>query len=160
LVDVGGQDEDAGVRVDLADLRGGAQALVGVRRRHADVDDGDVGLVGVDLAQQVLGVARLADDLHAGVLEQPRDAFAQQHAVVGQPYTHGICARTVVPMPGGLTTSRRPSTIVSRSASPRSPVPDAGSAPPTPSSRTSTTAWPFWRSTDTVACSAWAYFAT
>jgi hypothetical protein len=78
LVDVRGQDEHAVCGMALADLCGGAQALVGVRRRHAHVDDGDVGLVGLDLAQQVLGVAGLADDLHPRVLEQPRDAFAQE----------------------------------------------------------------------------------
>ena len=83
LLDVLRQHEHAGLRLPLADRGGGAQALVGVGRRHADVDDGDVGLVRRDLAQQVLGVARLADDLDAGLLEQPRDALAQQHRVVG-----------------------------------------------------------------------------
>ena len=66
-----------------ADLVRGAQALVGVRRRHAHVDDGDVGLVGADLAQQVLGVAGLAGDLEARLLEQARETLAQQHGVVG-----------------------------------------------------------------------------
>ena len=124
----------------VADLGRGAQALVGVRRRHADVDDRDVGLVGADLAQQVLGVAGLGDDLEARLLEQPRDALAQQQAVVGQDYAHGTSALTVVPSPGGEWTSRRPSSAARRSARPRRPVPPAGSAPPTPSSRTSTTA--------------------
>ena len=36
----------------------------------------------------------LADDLHARVLEQARDALAQQHAVVGEDDAHGIFART------------------------------------------------------------------
>ena len=67
-----------------ADLVRGAQALVGVRRRHPHVDDGDVGLVGADLAQQVLGVARLAGDLEARLLEQPRETLAQQHGVIGE----------------------------------------------------------------------------
>ena len=39
--------------------------------------------MGADLAQQVLGVAGLGDDLEAGVLEQPGHALAQQEAVVG-----------------------------------------------------------------------------
>ena len=77
-----------------------AQPLVGVRRRHADVDDRDVGLVGADLAQQVLGVAGLGDDLEARLLEQARDALAQQHAVVGEDDAHGTSALTVVPSPG------------------------------------------------------------
>ena len=34
-----------------------------------------------------------------GVLEQPHDALAQQHRVVGDDYAHGITARTTVPPP-------------------------------------------------------------
>ena len=60
-----------------------AQALVGVRRRHPDVDDRDVGLVGADLAHQVLGVAGLAHDLEARFLEQAAQALAQEDGVVG-----------------------------------------------------------------------------
>ena len=68
----------------LPDLLGGAQALVGVRRRHADVDDRDVRLVRAHLQHQLVGVPRLADDLEAAVLEQPRDALAEEHRVLGQ----------------------------------------------------------------------------
>ena len=46
-----------------------AQAVVGVVGRHPHVDDRDVGLVRADLAHQVVGVARLRDDLEARVLE-------------------------------------------------------------------------------------------
>ena len=48
-------------------------------------------------------------------------------------------------MRGGLSTSRWPSRASSRSASPRRPVPSAGSAPPTPSSATTTVACPLER---------------
>ena len=58
------------------------QALVGVLGRHADVDHGDVGAVRADLAQQVVAVAGLADDLEAGILEHARGAGAQQHGVL------------------------------------------------------------------------------
>jgi hypothetical protein len=44
---------------------------------------GDVGLVGADLAQQVVGVAGLGDDLEARLAQQPRDPLAQEQAVVG-----------------------------------------------------------------------------
>ncbi len=64
------------------------QPLVGLRRRHADVRDGDVGLVRADLAQQVLGVRRLADDLEAGVLEQAGETRPQQDRVVGDHHAH------------------------------------------------------------------------
>ena len=84
LLDVLGEHEHADVGVVGADLVRGAQALVGVGGRHPDVDDGDVGVVGADLAQQVLGVTGLAGDLEARLLEQAREALAQQHGVVGQ----------------------------------------------------------------------------
>src|SRR5947207_2045104 len=93
-------------------------------------------------------------------LEQARHALGTQHAVVGEEYAHGVCARIRFPSAGGLTTSRRPSTIVRRSARPRSPLPASGWAPPMPSSRTSITACPFWRCTDTLAWCAPAYLAT
>ena len=80
-----------------ADLQRRAQAVVGVGRRHADVDDRHVGLVRVDLAQQVLGVAGLADHVEAPLLEQPHDPLAQEHRVVGDDYAHGILAVMVVP---------------------------------------------------------------
>ena len=67
-----------------ADLVGRAQALVGVRGRHPHVDHRDVRPVGADLAQQVLGVARLPGDLEARFLEQARETLAQQHGVIGQ----------------------------------------------------------------------------
>jgi hypothetical protein len=54
----------------------------------------------------------------------------------------GISARTRVPEPGGLSTSSRPLRDATRSASPRRPEPSHGSAPPIPSSVTSTTAVP------------------
>ena len=70
--------------VALADLLGGAQPLVRLRRRHPDVDHGHVRLVHGDVTEQVVGVAGLRDDVEAGVVEQPRDALAQQHGVVGE----------------------------------------------------------------------------
>ena len=77
LLDVLAEHEHARAGMVGADLARGAQALVGVRRRHAHVDHGHVGLVGADLAQQVLGVAGLAGDLEARVLEQAHEALAQ-----------------------------------------------------------------------------------
>jgi hypothetical protein len=48
-----------------------------------DVDDRDVGLVAPHLAQEVVCVAGLGDDLEARLAQQPRDALAQAGGVVG-----------------------------------------------------------------------------
>ena len=74
-----------------ADRLGGAQTLVGVGRRHPDVDDRDVRLVLADGGEQLRGVAGLGDDLEAGLGEQAGDALAQEDRVVGQgdPEGHG-----------------------------------------------------------------------
>ena len=135
-LDVLREDEHARAGMPLADLARGPQPLVGVRRRHPDVDDRDVRAVGAHLQHQLLGVARLPDDLEARVLEQPRDPLAQEHRVVGQHDAHraeptprdaararGISAATRVPPPGGLSTTSRPSSASTRSARPRSPEP-------------------------------------
>ena len=82
-LDVLREQEHADRGMPLADLAGGPKALVRVRRRHADVDDRDVGLVHRDVAEQVLRVARLRDDLEPRFLEQPRHAFPEEDRVVG-----------------------------------------------------------------------------
>ena len=79
------------------------QPLVGVRGRQPDVDDGDVGRLAADRGQQVVGVVAARDHVEAGVGEQPRQPLAEQHAVLGDGYPHGISALTRVPPP-----ARRP----------------------------------------------------
>ena len=66
-----------------------AQPLVRVGRRHLHVDHDDVGLVGSDLAQQVLGIAGLADDLEAHLVQEPGQALTEQYGVVGDHHAHG-----------------------------------------------------------------------
>src|SRR5262249_4043541 len=142
------------------DLLRGDQALVGLRRRHPDVDDGDVGRVLLDARYQLVGGSRGRDDLEPVVGQETGDPLAQQQRVVRDHYAHGISACTRVPCPGGLSTVSRPSSACTRSSRPRRPDPRAGSAPPTPSSSTSTTTSPFARATLTMTRSARAYFAT
>jgi hypothetical protein len=103
------------------------------------------------LARARAVVAGVADDLEAGILEQPHDPLAKQDRVFGDYYSHGITARTSVPCPGSESTSSRPPSDETRSSRPRRPVPAAGSAPPTPSSETSTRTCPLSRMTFTLA---------
>src|SRR5581483_9499252 len=84
-----------------------------------------------------------SDDLEAGLSEQPRQALAQDHGVVGDDYAHGISARSLVPRPGGLDKVSRPPRASTRSARPRNPEPPAPVAPPIPSSETSSESTPF-----------------
>ena len=72
----------------------------------------------------------------------------------------GSTARTSVPSPGGLSTLSEPSQAPTRSASPLSPEPAPACAPPTPSSRTSTTSDSPPLASFTVAWLALAYLAT
>ena len=81
-LDVLREEQDADVGMPLADLARCDEPLVGVRRRHADVDHGDVRLVHRDVAQEVLRGAGLRHDLEARLLEKPRDPLAEEDRVV------------------------------------------------------------------------------
>ena len=82
-LDMRGEDEDADLRKLLADRAGRVEPLGRVRRRHADVDDDELGLLLAHERRAARRVAGLADDLEAGPLEQAREAFAQKDVVVG-----------------------------------------------------------------------------
>ena len=138
-LEVLGEQEHAGTGPAGADLALGFDALQREVRRHADVDDGDVGLLGLDLAQQPGDIAGFAHHVEPGVPEHGADALADEDAVVGYDDAHGSSARTFVPAPGRLSTENEPPTAATRSASPVRPVPAAGEAPPSPSSAISRT---------------------
>ena len=55
---------------------GGVEPLGGVRRRHSDVDDHQIGLVLMRELDELAPVARLADDLEVESLEQAREPLA------------------------------------------------------------------------------------
>ena len=86
-------------RMACAQVPRGAQAFVGERRRHADVDDRRVRAVRGGGAQELLGAADLGDDVEAVVGEQAPEPLADHDGVVGEDHAHGISARTRVPAP-------------------------------------------------------------
>jgi hypothetical protein len=67
----------------LLDRTVGAGAFVGEGGRHADVDDGEIGLFLCDGGEQLVGVAEGGDDVMAAVPEEAGEAFAQQRLVLG-----------------------------------------------------------------------------
>ena len=78
----------------VADPGRGHESLVGVRRRHPDVEHDHVGPVQVGLAEHRVEVVRLADDLASGLGQQPDHAGPGEQHVVGDYYAHGITARS------------------------------------------------------------------
>ena len=109
-VDVLGEHHDRGPGMPGADLARRAQALVGVGRRHADVDQGDVGRGLVDRPQQLLGRRRLARDGDPGLAQQGGDALADEEVVVGD---HDAQAKVLV---GGRADPSRAGPRKSRAA--------------------------------------------
>ena len=141
-LDVLREDEHGGARMRRANLDGCAHAFVLVGRRHADVDDREVGIVLGDDGEQRLGVADAGDDVVTGVLEQAGEALAQEDGVLRDHDPHGIATSTRVPSPRGLTISSVPPCAATRSRRPARPDPRRTTAPPTPSSATVTCSVP------------------
>jgi len=83
-LDVLGEDEDANVGMLAFQLDGGLQPFGGVRRRHADVDDDGVGLVGSHCGQQTGGVRELSDDVDALIGQQSGDAGTHEARIVDE----------------------------------------------------------------------------
>ncbi len=70
----------------MAQAYGRAQALVGETGRHPDVGHHQIRPVRGDRTFQRLGVPDGGDHLETEPGEQAREAFAQQHAVLGKDY--------------------------------------------------------------------------
>src|SRR6476619_2548234 len=98
-------------------------ALVGLRRRHPDVEHGDVRLELVDPAAKLVCVARLRDDVEPALCQHPCQPLAEEHGVVRDHDAHGISARTCVPPPAAVSIVSWPPRASTRSASPCSPEP-------------------------------------
>ena len=84
-----------------ADLLRGAEPFVGEGGRHADVDHGDVGRLGCDQPDELLGGGGLGEHVDALVGQQSREALADDDGVVGEDHPHGIAAVIRVPPPEG-----------------------------------------------------------
>src|SRR6266508_604142 len=106
-----------------ADPQRRPKPFVAVSRRHPDVDDHDLRARSAHREQEILRVVASTDDVEAGLLEDVRDAFADEDAVLRDRYAHGIRALTRVPAPSGDETPRLPPSDSTRSARPRSPEP-------------------------------------
>src|SRR5438128_2088994 len=129
----------------LLDLLRCPRALVDEGRRHPDVDDCEIGIVLGDRAQQSTRVPQGSDNLVSAVLEEPPEAPAKQHLILGDHDPHGSSAVTVVPAPSSLSMRSVPPRAATRSERPLRPEPGIGAAPPTPSPATETTSLPFSR---------------
>src|SRR5215210_5875786 len=127
----------------LANLHGGPHTLVLVRRRHAHVDDREIGIVLGDHREKRVCVTNPGEHLVTGVFEETGEALAQEDRVLGDHDSHGIATSTRVPPPRGLTTSNVPPWAATRSRKPARPEPRRTTAPPTPSSATVTCSVPF-----------------
>src|SRR5215467_11734670 len=162
LLHVLGQHQQRHVRELAADDQGGLDALVGVRGRHPDVDDGQFRLVLGHRLEQLGRVRHGRDDLETAVGEHPGEPVPQQHRVLGDHDSHGSSAVMVVGPPGGLSMLSVPSTAAARWASPRRPVlsPAAGTAPPRPLSVTAMRSMSPTRVTVTSTRVAWACLTT
>src|SRR5215472_13224963 len=138
-----GQDEHPDIWMRRADFLGGDEALIGVGGRHLDIDDRDVGAGQLDFAAQLLGRARLADDVEAGLGQQAVQPVPQKHLIVRDHHSHGISARSFARPSGPCTTATLPSSAPTRSC--RSVI-SAGTRSPS----TSTTRRPSLRAAETL----------
>src|SRR5882724_1120920 len=154
------ENQQADLRVPLSDLPSRTRTFVGLCRRHPDVDDRDVWLGRDDGMVQSVRVAGLGDDVKPALAEDAHQTFAKEHGVFRDYDAQGISPTIRVPPSAGLSTRKRPPSASTRSARPRRPEPFPATAPPIPSSSTSTTSRPFRRTVRTVAVDAWACLTT
>src|SRR5258708_32725074 len=94
----------------------GADALVGKRGRHPDVEDDGIGRAGRDGREKLGAGGDARGHLGAHRTEQQDQAAAEQAGVFGYRYAHGIITASRVPSPAGLSMTTPPSKAPTRSA--------------------------------------------
>jgi hypothetical protein len=87
-LDVLGEHQDPGLGVVAAEMEGGPQPLVGVRRRHPDIHHGDVGPMLCHGCEQGVAVGHGGAHLVTAVLEQPDETLPHQGGVLGDHDPH------------------------------------------------------------------------
>src|SRR3954447_7201407 len=127
-----------------------------MRRWQPDVNHDDVRGSTSHQGQQILSIVVRRHHVQVGAAQDAGETFAQEDAVLDDSdlktrYRHGISPRSSVPHPIGEVIEILPPSASTRSVSPCSPEPAAGSAPPTPSSVTSMTRTDSSRRTRTTA---------
>src|SRR6478735_5251482 len=115
----------------LTQLDGSYGPFMGVRRRHPDVHDGNVGPVLLDRVDERTGITDRGHHLDSRLDEQAGQSLSQQRGVVRDHYPHGSTASRRVPPSAPGPTESRPPSAATRSDNPCSPLP-RGSTPPTP----------------------------
>ncbi len=81
---VRGESDDGRIRKLAADRLGGFEALVRVGRRHANVDDHEIGPKLAHQVDQLRRVPALTHHLEPGTLKQTGETLAHQNLVVRQ----------------------------------------------------------------------------
>ena len=98
LLGVLGEDEDACVWTLAAQFQRGVETVVLIAGRHLDIGQRHIGPVRESLAQQIVRIAGLSDDLDPGVLEQAADSSPQQDIVLTDNHAQSRChSATVTP---------------------------------------------------------------
>jgi hypothetical protein len=77
-LEVVGEDDDTDIWVALADRDRRRKAFVGLRRRHPDVDHGDVRRLSVNDGEERGGVSHSPHDVMASLRQKPREALAKE----------------------------------------------------------------------------------
>src|SRR5918999_1040544 len=150
------------------DLGRDLQSLVRPRWRHADIHDGHIRRVPPDTTEERVPIRGLARDLDPRGLQDPPQPGPEKSGIVRDgdahrypaPSSSGRSATIDVPASAGLSMRSRPPRAATLSPRPSSPEPLAVSAPPTPSSETSTRSQLSEVVTETVACDARACLPT